>query len=180
MNLGTTTDDWAVENVQNLFDAANDNDFKLFFSFDMNWFTDPSDFIPLFLEYASDPAYYHHDGRPFTSTFYGGTANFGEDNPNDGWQIHFKDALEDQGVETYFVPAFSDATNASSDFFSSFPVVDGAMSWDTAWPAQESGLVNVSSEIDQEYLDGAHDVDKTFMMGKQTNQNPPFYLFNPT
>ena len=166
LNLGTASEPWATDAVAYMFEAAEANDFKLFFSFDMFHFQDPADFIPMFVNYSSSPAHYMHDGLPFSSTFYGATQTFGEASPNEGWQVHFRDALQAEGVETYFVPAFSDAPNGPADFFSEYDMVDGVMSWDSAWPAQANGLVNVTDEIDTEYNDGAHEVDKTFMMGK--------------
>jgi len=163
----TVNDGWAVNALNALFTAAEDNNFKLFFSFDMATVDDISFFIPLFLDRYTSSAYYKHNDLPFVSTFYGATMNFGHSSVSDGWQAELRDALSEKGVEIFFVPAFSNAPKGPTDFFSTYPVVDGVFSWDSSWPWEDSGNVNVSSSIDKEYLSGAKDASKTFMMGME-------------
>lgn len=159
-----STDLWSTNAIQYLFDAAAATDFQLFFSFDMTWFTAPSQFIPLLSEYCNNVTYYHYSELPFVSTFYGGTLTFGANSPNAGWQKYYKDALSAEGIETYFVPSFSDNLNGATKFFTNFPVVDGVMSWDSAWPWTGETDTNVTTSVDQQYLSGAQAAGKTFMM----------------
>jgi hypothetical protein len=60
-------DSWSTDAIATLFQAAALIGFSLFFSFDMINLSDPSEFIWLIQQYASNPAYYHHDGQPFVS-----------------------------------------------------------------------------------------------------------------
>jgi glucan endo-1,3-alpha-glucosidase len=70
LNIGTATASWSTTSVSYLFDAANQvGDFKLFFSFDMTGFSDPSQFLAYLASYVSNDAYYQYDGKPFVSTF---------------------------------------------------------------------------------------------------------------
>ena len=84
LNVQQPNAEWALNALRLLFDAANANGFKLFFSFDMSVIDQPSTFMPLFLQYQSNAAYYHHDSRPFVSTFDGGAKPFGAASPNAG------------------------------------------------------------------------------------------------
>lgn len=124
-------EDWSTEAVASLFTAASGTDFKLFFSFDMGHFTDPSQFLPILEQYACHGNYYLYDSKPLVSTFDGGQLTFGSSSPNAGWQSTFKDAA---GVDVFFVPDFNDATGYPDNFFDTFTVVDGAFSWESAWP----------------------------------------------
>ncbi|KIY62723.1 glycoside hydrolase family 71 protein [Cylindrobasidium torrendii FP15055 ss-10] len=161
LNVQNVVDSWAVNSIQWIFAAAEANDFKLFFSFDMAVKDDVSYFLDTFRNYSSTNAYYKHDNKPVISTFYGATLTFGSDTPNNGWQTHLRDALD---TEIYFIPGFSNAPNGPTDFFSTYPVVDGVFSWDSAWPYEQDGNVNVSSKADEQYLSGAKDASKQFMM----------------
>lgn len=69
LNVGSATEAWAIEAVAALFIAAESLGFKLFFSFDMTWFTDPSQFMPMLLQYIENDAYYMHNGLRVVSTF---------------------------------------------------------------------------------------------------------------
>jgi glucan endo-1,3-alpha-glucosidase len=159
-----SVESWSTTAVQYLFDAAQQLDFKLFFSFDMINFTNPSQFIPLLLLWYTHATYYYYNNLPFVSTFYGGTLTFGEATPDVGWQRHYHDQLAAQGVNTYFVPSFSDAATKGSEFFDAFPNVDGVMNWDSvAWESE--GKNEVSSAEDEAYIQGAVAAKKTFMMG---------------
>ncbi|KAI0720253.1 glycoside hydrolase [Cerioporus squamosus] len=150
LNVQDASASWSTSAIQLLFDAAAANDFKLFFSFDM----------------ASNPAYYYHDNRPFVSTFDGGAKSFGASSPNAGWQSQFKDALASSGINPFFVPDFDDYGGATYDatFFSNYPVVDGVLSWEAAWPQESEGTANVSSAKDQVAIQAAHAAGKVYMM----------------
>ncbi|KAL2222336.1 putative glucan endo-1,3-alpha-glucosidase agn1 precursor [Thermoascus aurantiacus ATCC 26904] len=161
-----STADWATSAVQYLFDAARDAGFKLFFSFDMYSFKDPSEFLPLLTKYANHTAYYKHDNKPFVSTFKGGasTYTFGQNSTNAGWSVAFRQAAARGGVNPFFVPNFDDASGYPAGFFDSFPVVDGVFGWETAWPAESAGVANVSDTVDHAVLDAARAANKVYMM----------------
>ena len=91
---------------------------------------------------------------------------FGQSSPQDGWQINYKQALASQGINTYFIPAFSDSSTPPSNMYEAFPVVDGHMSWDSSWPWASDGKANVSCDIDEQYLAAAKEAKKTYMMRK--------------
>lgn len=79
-----------------------------------------------------------------------------------------------QGVTPYFVPDFDDWTGYPTGFFDAFPVVDGAFSWESAWPGAGTTAANVSDGVDQSLIEQAHGVGKVYMM--RTSLSPPFYL----
>lgn len=85
---------------------------------------------------------------------------------NDGWQKHYKDALAglNPPITTFFAPDFSNSPISPTDKYNTFPVVDGLFNWESAWPAVSEGRVNVSSEVDQEYLAAARAAGKPYMM----------------
>ncbi len=166
LNVQDASASWSTSAIQLLFDAAAENDFKLFFSFDMAVLDQPSTFLPLFKQYQSNPAYYYHNNRPFVSTFDGGAKSFGASSPNAGWQSQLKDALASSGINPFFVPDFDDYGGAAYDaaFFGNYPVVDGVLSWEAAWPEVNEGTANVSSAKDQVAIQAAHAAGKVYMM----------------
>lgn len=97
-------------------------------------------------------------------TFYGGTLTFGASSPQIGWDENYKQALSASGIETYFVPCFSDNPGTPSSLYNTFPFVDGLFSWDSAWPYVGEGKVNVSSSVDEEFQTAAKAAKKTYMM----------------
>jgi glucan endo-1,3-alpha-glucosidase len=129
-----STDQWSTDAIKFLFQAAITIGFSLFFSFDMINFFSPSQFLPLIQQYATSPAYYKYNSLPFVSTFYGGNLAFGTASPQIGWDTNYRQALAASGIDTYFVPCFSDNYGASSkNMYNTFPVADGLFSWDSAW-----------------------------------------------
>jgi glucan endo-1,3-alpha-glucosidase len=64
-----STDDWSVEAIAYLFQAAISIGFYLFFSFDMINFTAPNQFFALLEQYISSSAYYKYNNLPFVSKF---------------------------------------------------------------------------------------------------------------
>lgn len=166
LNVQQPNAEWALNALRLLFDAANANGFKLFFSFDMATIGHPNDFLPLFRQYQSHPAYYRHNNRPFVSTFNGGRHTFGASSPNAGWQSAFRDPLAASGINPFFVPDFDDYGGATYDanFFRNYPVVDGVFSWESAWPQVNEGITNVSSSKDQAGLQAARAAGKVYMM----------------
>lgn len=160
-----SADPWSTSAIADLFIAANGSSgFQLFFSFDMTHFSDPSQFLPLIEEYYTNPAYYFQNGRPLISTFNGGTLTFGNATPNDGWDAAFRKPLESRGISPFFVPDFDDWSGYPNGFFNAFPVVDGAFSWESAWPQVSEGKANVSDVVDVTVLRDAHAAGKIYIM----------------
>lgn len=92
--------------------------------------------------------------------------SFGENSPDSGWQIHYKEALASLGISTYFVPDFSDA-NANADLslmYEIYSVTDGLFNWESSWPTIGEGIANVSSTMDEQLMDAASAASKTYMM----------------
>jgi glucan endo-1,3-alpha-glucosidase len=159
-----STDSWATDAVSHLFAAASGTSFKLFFSFDMTRFSNPSQFLPVLEQYAANESYYLQNGRPFVSTYKGGTLTFGQSNANTGWTVAFRQPLVQRGIDPFFVPDFDDANGYPSGFFETFTVADGAFSWESAWPQNSQGRVNVSDSVDQSVLQEAMAARKMYMM----------------
>ncbi|KAL6837268.1 glycoside hydrolase family 71 protein [Trichoderma camerunense] len=159
LNTHDITSSWALDALGYLFDAADQNGFKLFISFDMSWRAITPSQIPSFLRnYISRPSYYTISGRPFVSTYDGGYI------ANSDWVSGFQQPLTSQGINPYFVPNFGDWSGWPNNFFSNYPVVDGAFSWESAWPAPGTTISNVSSSDDQNLLQQAQSAKKIFMM----------------
>lgn len=159
-------DSWSNTSISYLFSAANAAGFKVFFSFDMNAFASPTDFIPLLTQYYYNDAYFRHNDLPFVSTFYGGNrvGNYGS--PNAYWQALYRDALAELRMPTYFVPSFSDSTSTTANtFFANYPVVDGNFDWDASWPWISNGIANVTNSNDAALISTGHALGKTCMMG---------------
>jgi glucan endo-1,3-alpha-glucosidase len=153
---------YAGPTVESLFSAAESAGFKLFFSFDLANLNNPDTFMPWLTKYASSSAYYTVDGKPFLSTFSGGTETFGQATPNDGWTNIFSE----YNVNPYFVPNFDNAADYPGGFFNDFPVVNGAFGWESAWPTVDQGKANVSDTVDVEMISEAHTANKVYMMRK--------------
>jgi len=62
-----STEWWSTDTIRWLFEAAGEFNFKLLFSFDMNHFSHPSQFIPLLKQYCFHEAYFLYNGLPFVS-----------------------------------------------------------------------------------------------------------------
>lgn len=159
LNIKEPNANWAIECIEQLFEAAQGTGFKLFFSIDMNGNDDVSQFTSLF-DYFEEEAYLKigDEGKPFLSTFWGG--NIGKE----PWQQLKTD------YNIYFVPSFDDTPgyydNPPSFFDYWSDVVDGAFNWETAWPQGSGKPENVSSDVDAAFLEAAHNVDMEFMMGR--------------
>jgi glucan endo-1,3-alpha-glucosidase len=167
LNVMDSSAQYAMNTIKWVFDAAAQNDFKLFFSIDMIHFNNPSQFLPLVESYLDHSAYYHYDSKPFVSTFNGGTMNFGASSVDAGWKQYFTSVLAAKGKPIFFVPNFDDSKVQPSNFFNDFPSLDGVMGWDTAWPWQGDSYKNVSSSVDAAYLSSAQQKKKVYMMRKR-------------
>lgn len=71
LNVHTATDQWCLTSLSFLFGAAQGAGFKLFFSFDMSWFTDPSQFVSLLQTYHNHPAHFLKNNLPLVSKYFG-------------------------------------------------------------------------------------------------------------
>ena len=163
LNTHDVTSSYATEAVSYLFAAAADTGFKLFFSCDTSWGSGGaslSDFANFVAQYAGNSAYYTVSGRPFVSTFDGGTLG------NSNWQSEFIQPLINSGHTPYFVPDFDDWSGYPSGFFGAFPIVDGAYSWESAWTSPGSTIANVSDSVDSSMLSQAKAAGKVYMMRK--------------
>lgn len=109
----------------------------------------------------------------YAGTFWGATLCFGHSTPNEGWQREYREALHADGIETYFVPSFSNAESGPHHFFEQFPVVDGVMNWE-CWPWPSDGKKSVAAKLDESYLRQARRAGKTFMMSLWTQPTPSF------
>ncbi|PON30855.1 hypothetical protein TGAM01_v200275 [Trichoderma gamsii] len=160
LNTHDITDPWALEALGYLFDAADQNGFKLFMSFDMSWRTTiaPSQIPSFLLNYISRPSYYTVSGRPLVSTYDGGFIT------NSDWLSGFKQPLQAQGINPYFIPNFGDWSGWPNNFFSTYTVADGVFSWESAWPATNTGKSNVSDSVDQNLLQQARAAGKVYLM----------------
>jgi glucan endo-1,3-alpha-glucosidase len=136
LNIGS--DSWQPARVADAYAASlqifkNDTTkptFKLFISFDMSCLSDPNQIVQYIQTYHGHLSQFVYAGKDFVSTFSGETVTFGQDNINDGWQIMVKNPLAAQGIEIYFVPAWT--ALPPQGVFTSYPVLDGIFSW-TAW-----------------------------------------------
>jgi glucan endo-1,3-alpha-glucosidase len=133
LNLGS--DDWQPARIADAYAAAcevaaKDTTkpvFKLFLSFDMSILSDPGLINNYIREYHGNEAQFVYEGKDFVSTFSGEGVTFGQDNANDGWQIMVKDVLAGEGIQIYFVPAWT--ALPAQGIFQSHPVLDGIFSW---------------------------------------------------
>ena len=117
--------------------------------------------MPIVRNYSTRNSYYKVGGRPFLSTFSGGTESFGSSSVNEFWTS----AFQQYNLNPYFIPNFDNVPNYPNDFFTTFPVADGVFSWETAWPAPDSPAgTNVSSSIDTQAIEEAHTAGKVYMM----------------
>ena len=146
---------WSNNTVDFAFKHAEENNFKLFFSFDMSdgHFSDPSQYTAFLKSYLSSPAHFTYQGIPLVTTFAGSTVS------DSTWQA-FKDAI---GQPVILMPSFYDVTPTST-FFTDRPALDGTFNWNS-WPWVGNGQIKVSTNDDQTYLSAAKASNKLFMMG---------------
>jgi glucan endo-1,3-alpha-glucosidase len=138
LNIGS--DVWQPDRVADAYAASlavfnkdtTKTAFKLFISFDMTCLSDPNLINQYITTYHGHPSQFVYAGKDFVSTFSGESppVTFGQDNINDGWQIAIKDVLAGQGIQIYFVPAWTAVP--AQGVFDSYPVLDGIMAW-SAW-----------------------------------------------
>lgn len=153
-----------------LFTAADNQGFKLFFSLDMGGGNlaenDYRSWLGKVNQYVNRPSYYRVNGRPFLSTFRGGTLRFGQSSVDAGWQYIFQQTGLTGNNKPYFVPNFDDASSYNTgSFWSNFPNLQGLFPWETAWTAPGSAsTVTVSNNLDSSLNVQAHNAGKVYMM----------------
>ena len=163
LNTPDVVDSYVTNAVSYLFAAAQGTSFKLFFSYDTSYGSGGASmgaFASFVAQYAGNSAYYKVDGRPFISTFNGGTYS------NSDWQSNFIQPLINDGYNPFFVPDFDDTSGYPNNFFSEFPVVNGAYSWESAWPAPGTTISTVSDSVDSSMISQAKAAGKVYMMRK--------------
>lgn len=163
----SSTDTWNTDAINYLLDAASGTSFKMFLSFDMSWGLDVSSLGSFLTQFSNHSQYYTtDDGRPWVSTYSGGASI-----DNSEWDSSFIQPLVAQGVTPYFVPDFDDWAGYPTGFFDTFTVVDGAFSWESAWPGAGTTAANVSDSVDESLISQAHGVGKVYMM-----RTPPLFF----
>ncbi|KAL5450847.1 hypothetical protein PMIN05_000734 [Paraphaeosphaeria minitans] len=145
-------DPWATEAVGHHFDQADASGFGLFFSFDHNHFSSPSEYTEYLKPLLSRPSYFKYAGKPLVSTFNG-------DSVTDGIWAEFKAAVG----EVLLIPGFS-AAIPGPDFFATRTALDGVFHWNS-WPDASPDKADVSDAEDSAYLSAAHSAGKLFIMG---------------
>lgn len=149
LNTNTITAQFATDAIEWLFQAADNNDFNLFISFDMSWGSFQVKNIPDFLiKYVGHASYYKVDNKPFVSTFWGGKIS------SDEWNNDFRQLLKTKhNVTPFFIPSFDDMDGYPNGLVNKFgSVIDGAFSWESAWPAPSNNKDVVSSAMDQSVM----------------------------
>ncbi|KAA1087353.1 hypothetical protein PGT21_029633 [Puccinia graminis f. sp. tritici] len=115
-----------------IYDTAKSVGFKVFLSFDMNYYAYPGsskDIEKRVLQFSKHPARFQYQNKTFISTFSGevpGTFLDANLNYTAAW-CSLKASLRGHGVNTYFVPGWTGTIPSTSR------CADGLLSWD-AWP----------------------------------------------
>ncbi|KAJ7878022.1 glycoside hydrolase family 71 protein [Mycena leptocephala] len=140
--------DYEVDRVATAFVAAENANFKLFFSFDMSRSWQQSDIVSLVAAHASSRAMLTYNGGVLVSTFEG------EGNGNDFWAA-IKTSLANEGIKITFAPAFISFRDPSQTgtLLSSFPSIDGFFNW-WSWPNDVDTTLTTDTDI--AYRNAAH------------------------
>lgn len=167
----SSSDTWNTDALGYLFSAAASTNFKLFISFDMSWGLNVAN-IPAFLApYVQEEAYLQIDGKPFVSTYSGGNI---DDNT---WDTQFRQPLmNNYGITPYFVPDFDNWSGYPNGFVVAYPVIDGAFTWEAAWPAPGNTVASVSDSVDQNLLSQAQAAGKNVHDACVPPQLPRLFL----
>ena len=164
LNVQSPTASWSADAISQLFKQAESQEFKLFFSMDTTAGWQFSDWSSLLQQYFASSAYYKGpNGNPFISCF---------DNTNvftpQQWQS-FKSSMP-----MYLVPDL----DASQDYYTDptswlqtwGDIIDGAYSWESAYPAPGNTPVNESISEDVTVMNAMHSAKKTYMVPFSTLQ----------
>ncbi|KAK8058465.1 glycoside hydrolase family 71 protein [Apiospora phragmitis] len=167
LNVGQPSAGWATDAMSQLFKAAKDNNFKLFFSLDLAQTKDAYAYSDLIKKYAGHDAYYRAGPNklPFLSTF-------SAQKTDANYWTSFLSSFDQ--TKFYFVPNFDDTPNYFDNpgtWMNDWAkAVDGAFSWETAWPLNSNTPSNVSSVQDEKVLKATHAKKKAYMMPLSTLQ----------
>ena len=180
LNVGDPTQPFVRQTFNYMFDYAHNNypDFKFFISLDLwaegNAFNGVKidQYSDLLRDFLGHPAWLlGPNGLPFISTFSSGGFN-GTEWIN--WKNEWANAM-------YFVPDIDDTAgyNTSDPGWWAYwgDVIDGVMSWETAWPKPGIELAG-SIDTDLVIVGGTYQHRKSYMMRKPS----PFLLahLNPS
>lgn len=158
--------DWSNKALTSLFAAAQQHNFKLFFSLDFASSPDSASFDGALKQYLGHPAYYtaEADSLPYLSTFHEGGLG------PQGWSS-FK---QKYGGKLHLVPNFDNLPNYYSDPASIVQsyndVIDGLFNWETAWPPTQDHPANVSTSSDITVQSAAVAAKKEFIIPLSTFQ----------
>ncbi|KAH9906692.1 glycoside hydrolase [Xylariomycetidae sp. FL2044] len=166
LNVGNTTAGWSTGAIKQLFDAAADTDFKLFFSLDTAQEDNSYAYMDLIQDYYPHSAYYKagSKSKPVLSTFQSGGRDVS----------YWSTFLSKIGTNSYFLPMFDETDGYYDDpsgWMSTWgSIADGLFSWETAWPGQSNKPSNVSCTRDEKVISSAHGNSKSYMMPLSTLQ----------
>jgi len=129
LNVGS--DSWTWDRVSLAYSAAASKNFKVFLSFDMNFYSSITPIVNGILQVASSGAQLKWSGtnKPVVSTFGGSGVNMGYSSADAAWAA-IKSTLSGKGVDIFFIANFEVDANT---IFQNNPHIDGALSWG-AWP----------------------------------------------
>jgi len=164
--------------TENLFAAATQINcaVKLAFSFDITdlFITRPDVMVEMVTKYQSHACYFRYQNRPFVTTFAGALATFSSGGPvspaqaNIAWKTRFLNPLASQSIVPYFLPIFDWSGLPISSTYSTYDIVDGLGTWDSAWTSSGAGRVDVSAEQDNAYMSARG--QKSYLMPISTFQ----------
>jgi len=169
--------------VANMFAAAAalNSGFKLFFSADMTGLT-AANVVTMMEAYASNPYYFHYNGRPVLSTFSGETeTNSTYTTPVAWWTNEVLAPLQTAGINTFFVPGFQDVapfpTQTSQSYWNQYvagqvadwnSIVQGLMTWQLLSAVSNTGGNALAIPIMNAYTSALNAVGKVYMPGINT------------
>ncbi|WVQ85054.1 hypothetical protein IAT38_007218 [Cryptococcus sp. DSM 104549] len=148
LNIGV---DWYSQDQLDMAYAAAEgmDDFKLFISFDFNWYTitNTTGVANMLKRYVGSSAQLRVDGKPFVSTFIG-----------DGFD--WSETAAQVGEELYAVPFYQPSAETAND-----AGVSGLFSW-AAWPGQLDNVPvdeSMNTDRDLTYLGFTEAANKIYM-----------------
>ena len=179
MALNVGRDEWQLSQTALAYAAAQQlsnagSCFKVFVSLDMSSFSaaslsapDGTVLQPFVTNFKSHPAQYYYQGRHFVSTYGGGSASTNQID----WINTFKaPLLAEQGIDVYFLPAYSIEEDAATAYATAES--DGQFLWN-AWPNDaatgQPTDTSISPALTQEYI--INKGSKSFM----ANVSPWFF-----
>eukprot|EP00249_Psilotum_nudum_P013371 c24295_g1_i1 orf=442-1779(-) len=151
--------------ADNLYDAADELNFSLFFSADMSGSLTSQDVETMLTRYANRTSQFRYNGKQFLSSFLGQDTVFsGYSDTLSSWR---DGVLNPAGGNISFVPFFvTDGSQSSvADILQKFDsILTGLLAWDTsAWPYVNGDYNNPSNASDQAYLAACEAAGKVYM-----------------